>query len=103
MHGETSHTFQDERGENDEATDSGSVGKKKTSSDETNHVVVSLLPTEEDSSWMSGGKGAKQTNSGSAVKKTTFSDETNHAAVSLLPKKEDSSRWVSTPYTPYGG
>jgi len=75
---------------------SGSVGKKKTSSDETNHVVVSLLPTEEDSSWMSGGKGAKQTNSGSAVKKTTFSDETNHAAVSLLPKQEDSSRWVST-------
>jgi len=75
---------------------SGSVGKKTTSSDETNHAVVSLLPTEEDSSRMSGGKGEKPMNSGSAVKKTTFSDETNHAAVSLLPKKEDSSRWVST-------
>jgi len=75
---------------------SGSVGKKTTSSDETNHPVASLLPTEEDSSRMSGGKGAQRTNSGSAVKKTTFSDETNHAAVSLLPQKEDSSRWVST-------
>jgi len=77
---------------------SGSVGKKTTSSDETNHVVVSLLPTEleEDSSRMSGGKGGKRTNSGSAVKKTTFSDETNHATVSLLPKKEDSNWWVST-------
>ena len=32
--------------------DSGSVGKKKmTSSDETNHAVVSLLPKKEDSSW----------------------------------------------------
>jgi len=75
---------------------SGSVGKKTTSSDETNHQVVSLLPKEEDSSRMSFGKGAKRTNSGSTVKKTTFSDETNHATVSLLPKKEDSSRWVST-------
>jgi len=36
---------------------SGSVGKKTTSLDETNHSVVSLLPTEEDSSRMSGGKG----------------------------------------------
>jgi len=53
---------------------SGSVGTKTTSKDETNHSVVSLLrvPTEEDSSRMSGGKGAKRTNSGSAVKKTTF-------------------------------
>jgi len=75
---------------------SGSVGKKTTSSDETNHAVVSLLPTEEDCSRMSGGKGAKRTNSGSAIKNTTFLDETNHAAVSLLPKKEDSSRWVFT-------
>jgi len=75
---------------------SGSAGKKTTSSHETNHAVVSLLPTEEDSSWMSSGKGAKLTNSGSSVKKTTFSDETNHATVSLLPKKEDSSWWVST-------
>jgi len=33
---------------------SGSAGKKTTSSDETNHAVVSLLPTEEDSSrWVS--------------------------------------------------
>ena len=75
---------------------SGSVGKKTTSSDEINHSVVSLLPTEEDSSRMSSGKGAKRTNSGSAVKKTTFSDERNHDAISLLPQKEDSSRWVST-------
>ena len=74
----------------------GSAGKKMTSLDETNHAVVSLLPTEEDSCRMSRGKGAKRTNSGSAVKKTTFSDETNHAAVSLFPEKEDSSRWVST-------
>ena len=74
----------------------GSAGKKTTSSDETNHVIVSVLPTEEDSSQMSGGKRAKQTNSGSAVKKTTFSDETHHATVSLLPKKQDSSQWVST-------
>jgi len=51
---------------------SGSVGKKTTSSDEINHSVVSLLPTEEDSSWMIGGKEAKWTNSGSTVKKTTF-------------------------------
>ena len=72
------------------------MGKKTTFSDETNHPVVSLLPTEEDSRRMSGGKGAKRTNSGSAVKKTTFSDERNHDAISLLPEKEDSSRWVST-------
>jgi len=72
------------------------VGKKTTSLDETNHAVVSLLPTEEDYSRMSSGKGAKQMISGSAVKKTTFSDETNHVAVSPLLKKEDSSRWVST-------
>jgi len=75
---------------------SSSAGQKMTSLDETNHVVVSLLPTEEDCSRMSGGKGAKRMNSGSAVKKTTFSDETYNATVSLLPKKEDSSRWVST-------
>jgi len=60
------------RGETTKRHNSGSVGKKTTSSDETNHSVVSLLPTEEDSSRMSGGKGAKRTNSGSAVKKTTF-------------------------------
>jgi len=75
---------------------SGSVGTKTTSSDETNHTVVSLLPTEEDSSRMSSWNGAKRTISGSVVKKTTVSEETNHAAVSLLPQKEDSSRWVST-------
>jgi len=46
---------------------SGSVGKKTTSSDETKNAIASLLPTEEDSSRMSGGKGAKRTNYGFAV------------------------------------
>jgi len=61
---------------------SGAAGKKMTSSEETTHASVYLLPTEEDSSWMSGGKAireaTKRTNSGVTTQQKTFSDEMDH-------------------------